>query len=363
VGFRPQNVLAWMLYLPSNKYDAAKALDFHRRAVERIAALPGVESAAVASSLPLSEISMAVPFQVEGDPPRDESEQPGVGYASLSPEYLQTLGIPVMRGRGFTDADNETAPPVALVNTAFVERYLQNREPVRQRLTIRRPILGKADFGPPVQVEIVGVTGNVNLGHLDADAAPLLYVPQAQNVWRRISWFAVRTRTNPTGLAEAVRREMAEMDSQQPIDQLGTLEQTLSNQFAEPLFQARLMGGFAGLALVLAVVGIYGVNAHAVAQRRHEIGLRMALGATPARVLRETIGEGLKLTGCGIALGLAGAIAAGAVLRSVLVGVSATDPLTIAAVALFLALTAAAACYIPAHRAARIDPATALRQD
>ena len=363
VGFRPQNVLAWSLYLPTNKYDAAKALNFHRRAVERIAALPGVESATVASSLPLSEISMVVPFQLEGDPPRDESEQPGVGYASFSPEYLQTLGIPVKRGRGFTDADNETAPPVALVNMAFVERYLQNREPVRQRLTIHRPILGKADFGPAVQVEIVGVTGNVNLGHLGEDATPILYVPQAQNVWRRISWFAARTRIDAAGLAEVVRHEMAEMDSEQPISQLGTLEQTLSNQFAEPRFQARLMGGFAGLALVLAVVGIYGVNAHAVAQRRHEIGLRMALGATAARILRETIGEGLKLTGYGIALGLAGAWAAASVLRSVLVGVSATDPLTLGAVALFLALAAAAACYIPAHRAARIDPAIALRQD
>jgi putative ABC transport system permease protein len=363
LGFQPRNVLAWSLFLPSTKYNEARALDFHRRILARMAALPGVESATVASSLPLTELTMEVPFEVEGDPPRQESEQPGVGYASLSPEYLETLGIPVTRGRGFTEADNETAPPVAVVNSAFVKRYLPHREPLRQRLVIHRPILGKDGFGPPVHLEIVGVIGDVKLGRLTEDATPILYVPQAQNVWRRVSWFALRTRIDPAGLAGAVRHEIAELDSEQPIDQLGTLEQTLSNQFAEPRFQAKLMGTFAVLALALAVVGIYGVNAHAVAQRRHEIGLRMALGATPGRVLRDTIGDGLKLTAYGIALGIVGAFAAASVLRSVLVGVSATDPLTLAAVALFLALAAAAACYIPAQRATRIDPATALRQD
>jgi putative ABC transport system permease protein len=363
LGFRPQNLLAWSLYLPPTKYDAARALDFHRRVLARVGALPGVESAAVGSTLPLYDPSMEVPFELEGDPPLEESEQPGVAYASLSPEYLQTLGIPIKRGRGFTDADDQTAPPVALVNTAFVERYLANRNPVGQRLVIRRPLLAQAGFGPPVLVEIVGVIGNVKLGRLAAEPTPTLYVPQAQNVWRRISWFALRTRIDPTGLVAAVRHEMENLDSEQPIDQLGTMEQTLSNQFAAPRFQARLMGAFAGLALVLAMVGIYGVNAHAVAQRRHEIGLRMALGATPGRVLRDTIMEGLKLTGYGIVLGLGGALATASVLRSVLVGVSATDPLTIGAVTLFLMLAAAAACYIPAHRATRIDPAIALRQD
>jgi predicted permease len=363
LGFRPQNVLTWSLFLPSTKYDQAKALDFQRRALARMAALPGVESAGVSSNLPLSELTMEVPFELEGDPPLQESEQPGVGYTSLTPESLRTLGIPLMRGRAFSDDDDETAPPVAIVNSAFCDRYLRNRAPVGQRLVIRRPILGKDGFGPAVHIEIVGVVGNVKLGRLAAEPTPILYVPQAQNVWRRVSWFAIKTRIDPSSLAEAVRHEMAGLDSNQPIDQLGTLDQTLSNQFAEPRFQARLMEAFAGLALVLALVGIYGVNAHAVAQRRHEIGLRMALGATPGRVLRDTVGEGLKLAGYGIAVGIAGALAVASALRSVLVGVSATDPLTLGAVALLLAFAAAVACFVPALKATRIDPATALRED
>jgi putative ABC transport system permease protein len=363
LGFHSDRLLQWSLYLPSTKYDATKALDFHRRALARIAALPGVESATVASSLPLSDLSMMIPFQREGDPTLKEAEQPSVFYASLGPEYLHTLGIPLKGGRGFTAADNESSPPVAMVNSAFVDQFLANRVPIGQRLVIHRPILGSNGFGPAVVVEIVGVIGNVKLSHLTADPTPTLYVPQAQNVWRRIAWFAVKTRVDPSSLAGAVRHTMAEIDSDQPIDQLGTVDQTLASQFAEPRFQARLMEGFAGLALILAVVGIYGVNAHSVTQRRHEIGLRMALGATPGRVLRDTVGEGLKLAGYGIVVGTAGALALASALRSLLVGISATDPVTLGAVALFLAFASAVACYIPALRATRIDPSTALRED
>lgn len=363
LGFRPNNILVWSVLLPSTTDDGAGALRFHQRVLDQVAALPGVLSATVGSSLPLTDLSMYVPFHVEGPAEGQESEAPSVGYTSIDAAYLQTLGIPVKRGRPFTQDDGPAAPRVALINEAFVNRYFKGQDPVGQHLAVNRPILGGGGFEPLSRLEIVGVVGNVKLGVITAEATPILYVPQAQDVWRRVSWFAIRTGTPPAGLAAAVRRAMAQVDKDQPIGQMGTLEESLSNQSAEPRFQAWLMGAFGGLALVLAVVGIYGVNAQAVAQRRHEIGLRMALGATPARVLRETIGEGLKLTAWGLALGVAGALAAASLLRSVLVGVSATDPLTLAAVALFLALTAAAACYIPAHRATRIDPATALRQD
>ncbi|HEX5431985.1 MAG TPA: FtsX-like permease family protein [Bryobacteraceae bacterium] len=362
LGFQPENVLAWSIFLPATEYNAAQALEFHQRALEKISALPGVESATVASSLPLSDPTMEVPFDLESAA-RGQSERPGVSYASIGPGYLRTLGIALKRGRDFTAADDAKAPPVAIVNEAFAARYFPGRTPVGQRLVLNRPTLGGEGFQPATHVEIVGLIANVTLGHLAADATPILYVPHAQDVWRRTSWFAVRTRSDPRGIAPAVRQAMADLDKNQLIENLGPMQQTFSRKFAEPRFQAQLMGAFAVLALLLAAAGIYGINAHSVAERRREIGLRMALGASPRKVLRDTIGEGLKLTLCGIAAGIAGSLALASILRSVLVGVSPTDPPTLAGVALFLGIVAAAACYVPARRATRIDPAIVLRQE
>jgi ABC-type antimicrobial peptide transport system permease subunit len=173
----------------------------------------------------------------------------------------------------------------------------------------------------------------------------------------------VRSAGNPAGLSAAIRHELMQIDKDQPIDQVSSVEQTFSNRFADARFQTQLMGAFALVALLLAIVGIYGVNSYVVAQRRHEIGLRMALGATPSRVLREVLGQGMRLTAIGIVIGLTGAAAIASLLKSVLVGVSATDPAMFAGVALLLAFVAAIACYIPARKATRIDPALALRQE
>ena len=181
-------------------------------------------------------------------------------------------------------------------------------------------------------------------------------------MWTRVTWFALRTSIDPVSLSEAVRREVAAIDKDQPVDQLRVDRTDFETSFAEPKFQAQLMGAFALLALVLASVGIYGVNAYAVVQRQHEIGVRIALGASPRAVVADIVMQGMRLTAIGIVLGLAGAVAIASLLKSVLVGVSATDPLTLAAVAVLLAAVAALACYIPARRATRIDPGVALRQ-
>jgi putative ABC transport system permease protein len=363
-GFDPRHVLTLRLFLPSAQYDAAKAFRFQSQALERIAALPGVQNVTIASNLPLERaVTMEVPFDLPNAPPRDLAERPGVGYISISTEYLKTLAIPVKRGRPFTDADNRNAPPVAMVNEAFVERYFPGQNPVGQRLLLNRPILGATGFEESVFPEIVGVIGNVKLDNLLARTDPLLYVPQAQNVWAAVSYFAVRTSTEGSSLAPAIRRALMELDKDEPVDQLGSFDQILVSHMAEPRFQTQLMGAFALVALLLAIVGIYGVNAYAVEQRRNEIGLRMALGATPGQVLGEILKQGLRLTAIGIAVGLAGAVAIASLLKSVLVGVSATDPMTLGGVALLLALVAATACYIPARRATHIDPAIALRQE
>lgn len=368
LGFDPRHVLTLRLFLPAAKYDSAKALRFHRQAVERIAALPGVQSVTVASNLPVERaITMEVPFDLLSSPPRDQGERPGVGYVSISDGYLRTLGIPLRRGRAFTEADTSTAPPVVILNEAFVDRYFPNENPVGKRILLNRPVLGGNGFEDTIQPEIVGVIGNVKLDNLFARTDPILYVPHAQNVWSTVSYFALRTNAqsvaDAASLTTAIRRALADLDKDQPIDQLGSFDQVLANRFAEPRFQTELMGAFAVVALLLAIVGIYGVNAYSVMQRRNEIGLRMALGATPGQVLNDILKQGMLLTAIGITIGIAGALAIASLLKSVLVGVSATDPLTLAGVSLVLALVAAAACYVPARKATHIDPAIALRQE
>ncbi len=364
LGFDPKHVVTLRLFLPAAKYDSAKALRFHKLALERIAALPGVLSATIASNLPIDRaVTMEVPFDLLSSPPRDQGERPGIGYISISTDYLKTLAIPLRRGRAFTEADTAAAPPVVIVNDAFVERYFPHENPVGQRILLNRPILGSNGFEDTIRPEIVGVIGNVKLDNLFARTDPLLYVPHAQNVWAAVSYFALRTTTDGASLAPAIRRTLLEMDKDQPVDQLGSFDQVLANRFAEPRFQTQLMGAFALVALLLAIVGIYGVNAYAVMQRRNEIGLRMALGATPAQVLNGILKQGLLLTAIGIGIGLVGAIAIASLLKSVLVGVSATDPLTLGGVSLLLAVVAAMACYVPARRATHIDPAIALRQE
>ncbi len=363
LGCDPRNVLILRMFLSQSKYDAAHALQLHRLALQRISALPGVKSVTVASNLPLLTIRMEVPFDVESSAASDVGDRPAVAYTTVSADYFRTLGIPVKRGRTFMVSDSETAPAVAIVNEALAARYFPKGDAIGKRILLNRPMLGKNGFGETVHPEIVGVVGNVKLADLTANAEPLIYAPYAQNVWDPGAWFAVRTEVDPAGLTAAIRNEMAGLDKEQPIDQVGALGLKLANHYAQPRFQTELMGAFASLALLLAVVGIYGVNAYAVVQRRHEIGVRMALGASPGMILREILGQGIRLTAIGIGVGLAGAMAIGSLLKSLLVGVSATDPLTLLAVAALLALVSIAACYFPARRATRIDPAVSLRPE
>jgi predicted permease len=360
-GFDPKNVVTLRLWLPAAKYDAEKALRFYRVGAERIAALPGVKSVAVSTSLPLLNNSI-VPFNAEGSAARAQAERPSAPYAAVSPDYFRTLGIPLKSGRFFTDADNEKAPPVAIVSEALVARYFPNQDPVGKRLILSRPIRWE-NGEETVTVEIVGVAGNVRLDEPSSEQKPAIYAPHPQNPWSRGVWFVARTEADPGALGSALRTEFMAIDREQPIEQMGTLEQRLQSQAAQPRFQTILMSSFALVALMLAALGIYGVNAYAVAQRVSEIGLRMALGASRGVVLRQVIGKGMGPTGIGIGLGLLGAVAMSFWLKSVLVGSHAIDPLTFLVAALLLALVAAVACFIPALKATQIDPATALRAE
>jgi putative ABC transport system permease protein len=363
LGFEPRRVLALRLVLPPARYDQQSALRLQEQLLARVARLAGVDAAAIGSNLPLARITMEVPFDLETSPPREQAERPGAGYTSISAGYLETLGIAVRRGRAFTPADRDGASPVAIVNEAFAARYFPSQDPVGQRLILNRPLLGRNGFAPDVRVQIVGVIANVKLADLNAPPQPVLYVPQAQNVWSATSWMAVRSRLDAGVLTAAIRSELAQLDRDQTVEQVGTLAEALEDRFVQPRFQSRVMGALALLSFVLAVVGIYGINAYSVASNRREIGIRLAMGATPGAVIRSTVWRGMRLTGLGIALGLIAAALLGPLVRSVLSGIGPADPLVLAAVALLLAAVAAIACYIPARRATRIDPAVALRQE
>jgi predicted permease len=360
-GFDPKNVLIMRVFLPAARYDPPQAMRFYRLALERIGALPGVKSATLGSTLPLIN-TMEVQFDVEGAPPRSDAERANIPYAAVGPDYFRALGIPLRRGRWFRDADDERAPLIAILNEALVARVFPNEDPIGKRLVLNRPIRFQNGF-ETVKVEVVGVVGNVKLTDLSADPKPIIYVPYLQNPFSRAVWFAARTELDPLELASAVRTQFASIDREQPIEQVSSLDQLLADQFAPSRFQTRLMSAFALVALLLAMIGIYGVNAYAVAQRSNEIGVRMALGATHMDVVRDILTQGMRPTAIGIALGLTGAEGLASWLKSVLVGTATLDPLAFLGAAILLAIVAAAACYIPARKATRIDPAIALRAD
>jgi putative ABC transport system permease protein len=363
LGLSTANILTQRIFLPATTYDAARALRFHRQAMEQVAALPGVAGVAMASNLPLSRLGMQVPFDLESAPIRAAGEMGGAGYTTVTPGFFGLLKVPLREGREFTDADSENAPGVAIVNVAFASLHFPNGNALGQRVRIMKPALGTNGFAEVEHVQIVGVAGNVTLEEVGAPAIATIYVPLAQNVWSTAHWMAVRTTGDPVRMAAAVRAAIMALDTNQPLDAGTSLAASFATQFAEPQFQSRLMGGFALLALGLAIVGIYGVNSYAVTQRHREIGIRLALGATGGSVVRDIFGRGMKLTLVGIGVGLVGAVGLNSVLRSTLVDVGDIEFPPMFSAAALLAVVAAVACYLPARRATQIDPAITLRKE
>ncbi len=356
-GFNSSNVLMARILLPGAKYDTRRAVQFHRQALERIRSIAGVQNAAMGTSSPINN-PMRVRFDLEGSS-REQGERPSVPYSAVSEDYFRTLGTPLLRGRFFTAADRADAPPVAIVSQALASRYFNGGDAVGKQIIVNRPARGLGEES--VKMEIVGVVGNINLA--EAELAAAIYVPHAQNPFTRGVWYAIRTNGNAASLASAIRSEFMALDREQPVEQIGPLDQLVSAQYAQPRFQTGLMGTFAGLAMILAALGIYGVNAYAVAQRRNEIGIRMALGATRGAVLRYVIAEGLRPTFFGIAIGTAGTLMLTSWLRAFLIGTAPIDPAAFIGAALLLAAVAALACYLPALKAVRIDPAITLRSE
>ena len=351
-GFNPENVLTMRVSLPAYKYPAPdQKKTFTTELLQRVKHLPGVESAAISTALPLSTDEAASSFTVEGQPPPSDGSFPIANFRTVSPDYFQVLQIPVLKGRVFTDADTKDIQSVAVINQTMARNVFGDQDAIGKRIFIG------GDTNPS---EIVGVVGDVRHRSLDAELKPEMYVSYLQAP-AGFFMLAVRTGLEPLSMVGAVRNEVLAIDKDQPVSGVKTMSQLRSESLASLRFNTVALSIFAGLGLVLAAVGIYGVMAYSVGQRTHEIGIRMALGAQPGAVMRLVLGQGMLLVLIGVVLGLALSFGMTRIMASLLYGVSATDPMTFVFVAVALSLVALLANYIPARRATKVDPLIALR--
>ena len=362
VGARTDHILTFFLPVPQGKLtDPDKIRNFYRDVLARISAVPGVRNVTATTGMPLQGAGFGMPFFIADHPVAQASARPLTGFQMVTPGYFKTFGIRTIRGREIDDRDLPGAPRVAMVDETFVKRYLKEGDPLKQIVVIEDLIPGVTKLGPPMEWQIVGVFHTVANGSRPNDF-PTVYVPFWQSPWPSAG-LAVRTAGDPNGMTKSVAAAIRPMDPDLPMAGTETMDKVVEDSHAGDRFSTVLIASFAGVALLLAVLGIYGVMAFLVAQRTHEIGLRMALGAGRFDVLRMVLEEGVWLSAIGLAAGLAGAYLVGLAMKSMLFGVQALDASAFAAVAVLLMGAALAACCIPARRAASLDPVVALRED
>jgi len=334
---------------------SARQLEYVGTLLDRVGALPGVQSVGAIHHLPLSGFAWYSNIELEGRAPAPGEAPMRAGWRVIAGDYFRTMGIPLVRGRGFTAADTREAPPVVIVSDEFAKSAWPGEDPIGKRFHAGNATRGGA-------VTVVGVVGGVRHVTLDAAPAPELYRPMAQTPMAAMT-VALRTAGDPLALAGIARQTVRGIDADVPISDVRSLEQVMSASVARPRLIMSLLLVFAGVGVILGAVGVYGVIAYAVGERRREIGVRIALGAAPGTVAGAVVLRGLRYAVVGVAIGLAGALAVTRVMRTLLFGVSATDPLTFAALSLFLVLVAVVASYLPARSAARTDPMVALRSE
>jgi putative ABC transport system permease protein len=368
-GFNADNLMTMNLVLPYAKYkEEPQRAAFYSELVRRVAALPGVESAAAVSHIPLGGSNSSSSFLIEGVPEPPPGQQFEGRYRVCTPEYFGTMGITVVKGRAFTDADKPGSQPVIIVNETLARKYWPNQDPIGKRMRFTgslRDAFANRILGRKVQEnpwkEVVGIVKDVKQD-LSVPITADYYLPHAQDPWSSMVLVA-RTRVEPMALAAPIREQVWSIDQDQPVFDVFTMRQVRATSVGLYSFSSIGLGIFAGVALLLAAIGIYGVMAYAVAQRTHEIGIRMALGARVIDVMKLILKDGMGLAVIGIVIGLGGAWGLTRFLSSLLVGVSATDGLTLSTVSLGLLLVALLACYIPARRATKVDPLVALRYE
>lgn len=368
-GFKPDGVMTLKLSLPEARYGTPAAFEQVSRQIrERIESLPGVRSAAIATSLPL-EIGPDLPFAIEGKYTGGEEGVGNAQFRSSTAGYFETLGIRLTQGRFLAETDSRTSEPVALINEAAVRQFWPEGGALGSRITLGQPYVPELADAQPRR--IVGIVKDVREVGLDQEAPPIVYIPVGQVNPQMTILFTrllptsvvVRTEGNASGLLKGIQREIWAVDPQQPITDVASMEEIVSRSVGNHRFNMVLMSALAFLALVLAGVGIYGVLSYLVTQRTREIGVRMALGATAGQVLGLILRQGLVAVGIGVTIGLGLVLAGTRVLQSLLVGVSATDPLTFVVAAVALTAVAILASSIPAHRASALSPLVALRRD
>lgn len=359
-GFDPKNVLTFRVSLPGTKYaENAQIESFYQRLADRVKVMPGVTGVSAISVLPLSGQNSGVGFAIEGIPTDPNNPFPNQTYLRIvRPAYFSTMGIPLLQGHDFDARDTLSGNQVVIINETLARKHFPGQNPIGRRIN---PSFGIDERGIQWR-EIIGVVKDVHHASLSEAADEECYVAHTQAPFNTITMVA-RTSNDPTKLAASVRREVAALDSELPVFNLRTLEETLSRSVAQPRFNTLLLAIFAGVALLLTAIGLYGVMAYSVTQRTQEIGIRLALGAQSRNVLGLIIRQGMALALVGVGIGLIGAVALTRVMTSFLFGVGATDPRTFASVASLLIGVALLACYLPARRASKVDPMVALRYE
>jgi predicted permease len=357
-GFNPDRLTTLFFETPDAHYKENRG-EFYRQYFEKVRRLPGVESAGGVMVLPMTNDSILISFE-DPEHPTAEGTQPGANLAPVTPQYFRAMQIPLLAGRDFSDRDDAQSEPVMMVNRAFARKFFPGEDVIGKKL---KPGAGNGSPGGPPWREIIGVVGDIRLGATDHELKPAMYLPASQLSSWCCLYSVVRTALDPTSLGASVQRIVREMDKDIPVTQVRTMKDLMFMQLSQPRFLMVLLATFAGLAIVLTVVGLYGVMTYSVTRRTREIGMRMALGAERASVLKMVLGDAAMLVAAGIAIGVAGALASASVLENLLYGVGSRDPRVMAAVCSAVALVGLAAAWVPARRAAKVDPMVALRYE
>jgi putative ABC transport system permease protein len=355
LGFNPDSVLTMQMALPNAKYpEEYQRAEVINQMVQRVSALPGVESAAFGTSIPLSGSDVKTSFEIAGRPPVSPQDKPLANITLVTPDFFKMMQIPLVNGRTFAEQDTDKVSQVAIINQAMAKNFWPNESPLGARLTMTLE-------GGKIQREIVGVVGDVRSESLNDDPKPAIYVPYAQRSASPV-YLAMRTKTNPLSLVSSIRKEVLAVDRDQPVYDVKSMNRVVWDSSAKQNFNMLLLTLLGALALVLAMIGVYGVVASSSTQRTHEVGIRMALGAKPSDILKLFLRQGLVLILAGLGLGLVVAFGLTRIMESLLYRINATDPGTFILVVLALIIIFFVAIFIPARRAAKLEPMIALRE-